>query len=197
LGNNGVVAMNENEWTKTICDRLKENFNDGAIFVDTLCKIPYSQEIVCYDSEWNTKDILPSSFETDLVIYEKNDTIIKPRVVIEAKLGSITTHDAITYSYKAEKHKYITPYLRYGIMIGNRSHYPLPGRLYRHGTNFDFMFSFSGMSPDIDEWISFVEMLAKEISYSRTTEEMLHESRSKDRKRYYMLQKQLIVKEIQ
>lgn len=189
--------MNENEWTKSICDRLRDNFNDGIIFVDTLCKIPYSQEIVCYDSEWNTKDILPSSFETDLVIYEKNDTIIKPRVVIEAKLGSITTHDAITYSYKAEKHKYITPYLRYGIMIGNRSHYPLPGRLYRHGTNFDFMFSFSGMSPDIDEWISFVEMLAKEISYSRTTEEMLHESRSKDRKRYYMLQKQLIVKEIQ
>ena len=48
--------MNENEWTKSICDRLRDNFNDGIIFVDTLCKIPYLQEIVCYDNEWNTKD---------------------------------------------------------------------------------------------------------------------------------------------
>lgn len=81
-------------------------------------------------------------------------------------------------------------------MIGNGRHYPLPGRLFRHGTNFDFMFSFSGINPDIDEWVSFVEMIASEISYSRTIEEMLHESRSKDRKKYYMVQKQLVVKEL-
>ena len=49
-------------------------------------------------------------FETDLVIYEEKDGKIKPGAIIEAKLGKITTHDAITYSYKAEKHKTITSY---------------------------------------------------------------------------------------
>ena len=29
----------------------------------------------------------------------------KPRVVVEAKLGSITTHDAITYNQKAATHR--------------------------------------------------------------------------------------------
>ena len=79
--------------------------------------------------------------ETDLLVFEKTD-IIKPRIIIESKINSVTTHDAITYIYKAQTHKNVTPYIRYGIMLGNRKHYPLPGRLFRHGTNFDFMISF-------------------------------------------------------
>ena len=138
----------------------------------------------------------PTKFETDLVIYEEKASQIKPRVIIEAKLGKVSTHDAITYSYKAEKHKYITPYLRYGIMIGDRKHYSLPGRLFRHGTNFDFMFSFTGVYPSPDEWKIFTAMLKKEIKYSIQMEEMLHESRKKDRKHYFMLQKQLVLQEL-
>ena len=114
----------------------------------------------------------------------------------QAKLDRITTHDAITYSYKAEKHKAITPYVRYGIMIGEREHYPLPGRLFRHGTNFDFMFSFKGDTPDGTEWESFVALVQREVLYSRQTEEMLHESRSPGRKRYYMMEKQLVLAEM-
>ena len=34
---------------------------------------------------------------------------------------------------------------RYGIMIGGHGHYPLPGRLFRYGTNFDFMISFQNV----------------------------------------------------
>ena len=137
----------------------------------------------------------PTKFETDLMIYEKTDGKIIPRIIVEAKIGNVTTHDAITYSYKAEKHKNITPYLKYGIMIGHRQHYPLPGRLFRHGTNFDFMISFVGTEPEKTEWNTFTEMLLKEVEYSRLMEEMLHDSRSKDRKRYNMLQKQLVLKE--
>ena len=62
--------------------------------------------------------------------------------------------------------------------------------------NFDFMFSFIGTRPTATEWKSFTELILKEVEYSRTMEEMLHDNRSKDRKHYYMLQKQLVLKEL-
>lgn len=80
-------------------------------------------------------------------------------------------------------------------MLGNRRHYPLPGRLFRHGTNFDFMFQFAGYNPTENEWNTFIKMLLKEVKYSRVIEEMLHESRRKSRKQYFMFQKQLVLKE--
>lgn len=81
-------------------------------------------------------------------------------------------------------------------MLGEREKYPLPGRLFRHGTNFDFMFSFSAEKPSDKEWKAFVEMLENEVLYSRQLEEMLHESRKRNRKHYYMLQKKLELKEM-
>ncbi len=189
--------MTENDWTDFISNKLKDFLKKRKLCAKTLQKIPYSFEIDGYTEDWkpdiDKESIMP--FETDLVIYEENDGRIIPRVIIEAKLGKVTTHDAITYSYKAEKHKAITPYLRYGIMIGGRDKYPLPGRLFRHGTNFDFMFSFAGTDPDRKEWKAFTEMLEKEVEYSRLMEEMFRENRSKSRKRYFMLQKQLVLKE--
>jgi len=103
----------------------------------------------------------------------------------------MTTHDAITYSRKAEMHKNVIPFLRYGIMLGNRKTYPLPGRLYRHGDQFDFMFSFVGTEPEEHEWSAFVETVQREVRYSETLEEMLHESRKVGRNRYFMLEKGL------
>lgn len=188
--------MTENEWTQTICDKLCMELSNNDLGVETLVKIPYSQEIVEYSYEWKPEYLEPTRFETDLVVFEKTKNAFKPRVIIESKLGRITTHDAITYSYKAEKHKNITPFLRYGIMIGDRKNYPLPGRLFRHGTNFDFMFSFSDINPNTEEWNTFVSMILKEVEYSIIIEEMLHESRNKDRKHYYMMQKQLVLKEM-
>lgn len=141
---------------------------------------------------WIPIDRQPDAFETDMAIYDEDSSgVIIPRVIIESKLGTISTHDAITYSHKAEMHKNVTPFLRYGVMLGNRESYPLPGRLYRHGTNFDFMFSFVGMEPRDYEWNSFVKLINQEAKYSRQLEEMLHESRKPDRKRYYMLEKKL------
>ncbi len=101
--------MTENEWTLSICKKLQVVLSKHSLFADTLQKIPYSQEIVDYSEDWKPKYIEPTRFETDMVIYEKRGNRVIPRVIIEAKLGSITTHDAITYSYKAEKHKNVTP----------------------------------------------------------------------------------------
>jgi hypothetical protein len=66
-------------------------------------------------------------------------------------------------------------------MLGNREHYPLPGRLYRHGAQFDFMISFRGTDPDKSEMAMFIELLQAEVTASRTLEKILYESRRRDR----------------
>lgn len=191
--------MKENDWTKNICDMLSNADFGEEIYFDVLKKIPYAFEISSFNEEW---EIEPDSFdkslfETDLVVYEKSNGKVIPRVIIEAKVGSVTTHDAITYSHKAMYHKNVIPFVRYGIMLGARETYPLPGRLFRHGTNFDFLYSFVGYEVTEKEKKMFVEMIKREIVYSRQIEEILTNSRHRDRKHYYMLQKEFHLEEME
>ena len=190
--------MKENDWTKSICELLqKQNLGDN-IYIDVLKKIPYAFEISSFNNAWEIKaeNFRETSFETDMVVYEKYKDRIIPRVIIESKVGTVSTHDAITYSHKAMYHKNVIPFVRYGIMLGARKTYPLPGRLFRHGTNFDFLFSFVDYLPSDKEINAFVEMIKKEITYSRQFEEILSNSRSRNRKRYYMLQKEFHLEEM-
>ena len=48
----------------------------------------------------------------------------------------ITTHDVLTYSAKARKHKQVYPYLRYGIVISDLA--VIPGRVFTHNEALDF-----------------------------------------------------------
>lgn len=190
--------MKENEWTKSICELLRQQDLGENICIDVLKKIPYAFEISYFDEDWEVSEenFDKSSFETDMLIYEKASGKIIPRVIVEAKIGTVTTHDAITYSHKAMYHKNVIPFVRYGIMLGARETYPLPGRLFRHGTNFDFLFSFVGYEPSEKEITAFVDMLKREIIYSRQIEEILSNSRSRGRKRYFMLQKEFHLEEM-
>lgn len=190
--------MKENDWTKSICELLQKHDLGENIYIDVLKKIPYAFEISSFNDKWEIdKDSFSeTSFETDMVVYEKLNNKIIPRVIIEAKVGTVTTHDAITYSHKAMYHKNVIPYVRYGIMLGARETYPLPGRLFRHGTNFDFLFSFVDYLPSDKEINAFIEMVKKEITYSRQFEEILSNSRSRNRKRYFMLQKEFHLEEM-
>jgi hypothetical protein len=153
----------------------------------------YANEIKEYtDAEpiYNTM-----KYETDILVYEsRGGQLYKPRVVIETKIESITTHDAITYSQKSSTHKYVHPYLRYGIFLGKRGHYPLPGRLFRHGAHFDFMLSWKGYESDSDEWDSLKQIVESEVAASRKLEEMIFNSRSRGRNKYTVLHKPLIAK---
>ena len=74
---------------------------------------------------------------------------MKLRVIIESKINSVTTHDAITYSHKAQTHKNV-----------------------------------------------FFDLIKREIAYSEKIEEMIYSSRSKSRKQYYLLQKDLRLEEL-
>ena len=192
----GYFNMRENDWTTSICEMLQATDLGKNIYVETFRKIPYAFEISSFTESWNISEYDQTLFETDLLIYEKTNEKIIPRVIVESKIGTVTTHDAITYSHKASYHKNVIPFVRYGIMCGNRETYPLPGRLFRHGTNFDFLFSFVGYEPTNQEKEVFVEMLKKEILYSQQFEEILSTSRNRDRKRYFMLQKEFHLEEM-
>ena len=190
--------MKENDWTKSICELLQDGVLGENIFIDVLKKIPYAFEISALDEAWEVvaDGFDKTSFETDMVVYEKQNGKIVPRVIIESKVGTVTTHDAITYSHKAMYHKNVIPFVRYGIMLGARETYPLPGRLFRHGTNFDFLFSFVDYEPSEKEIATFIDMLKREITYSRQIEEILSNSRSRGRKHYFMLQKEFHLEEM-
>jgi hypothetical protein len=182
--------MNEAEWVELVAQRVKRPLRASVIRVETGFRVPYGYEISAYDREEPESTVV--RYETDLVLLEDlHDDRWKPRVVVEAKIGSISTHDAITYSHKAATHKAVHPYLRYGIMLGNRRKYPLPGRLFRHGTHFDFMISFKTFEPTRSEMRRFLEVLRSEIEASQTLEKILYDSRRKDRDRYTVLHRKL------
>lgn len=191
--------MREREWVESIIGDIQNSLQvhlGNNIEVTSGFKLSYTNEVLSYRKEGLAEDVRTVKYETDIIIKEIiNNDLWKPRVIIETKLGSITTHDAITYSQKANTQKQVHPYLRYGILIGKRDHYPLPGRLFRHGQNFDFMQSWKGEKALESEMKTLVDILVAEIQASRTLEEILFNSRSKDRERFTSLHRPLIVKQ--
>lgn len=80
-----------------------------------------------------------SAFQTDLCLVESvvedGNLLEIPRVVFEFKLD-MSTHDVLTYSAKARKHKSVYPYLRYGIVSAkDRS---VPRKFFIHNEALDF-----------------------------------------------------------
>jgi len=191
--------MSEKEWVELIIGEIGKKLRKTDAHIEAVVgrHIAYANEVLSYGKDNKPKEIKSVEYETDILIYEKfeNETW-KPRVVVEAKLGKITTHDAITYSQKASAHKYVHPYLRYGIIIGNRKHYPLPGRLFRHGQHFDFMASWKAIDATSKEFRELIEVLNLEIEASRKLEEMMFNSRMKDRGHYSLLHKPLVLKSL-
>lgn len=188
--------MTEKEWMEDVKKRLEkeESFLKDNILFSTGKRVPYLFEVLSYlNDKPDDKNII--KYETDLLVYQRIDNEKwKPRIIIEGKINSVTTHGAITYSQKASTHKNVHPYLRYGILLGNRKHFPLPGRLFRHGAYFDFMLSWKAFEPAEDEWKNFLKIIKSEIKYSEQLEEILFKSRSKNRKRYTILHRPLYLK---
>jgi len=110
-----------------------------------------------------------SAFQTDLCVTEKkSSTVTIPRVVLEFKT-TISTHDVITYSAKASKHKQVYPYLRYGIVASN--HTAVPGRLFTHNESLDFCASVEGLKRQkLRSFFAF--LLNAEVQASRRLEAM-------------------------
>ena len=108
-----------------------------------------------------------SAFQTDLCVFEtRAGDISIPRVVMEFKTR-ITTHDVLTYSAKATKHKQVYPYLRYGIVASSES--VVPGRLFTHNQSLDFCASVAGLDGKTLEDF-FASLLSAEVESSRLLE---------------------------
>ena len=76
----------ENDLRKKVNDKLR--VRDGY-------KLPYSSEILKYNGNDPIKPKF-MKYETDILISEEmENNEWKPRVIIEAKINSITTHDAL------------------------------------------------------------------------------------------------------
>lgn len=108
-----------------------------------------------------------SAFQTDLCVFEnKGEDVSIPRVVMEFKTR-ITTHDVLTYSAKATKHKQVYPYLRYGIVASNET--AVPGRLFTHNESLDFCASVAGLEVKaLSDF--FALLLSAEVESSRRLE---------------------------
>lgn len=186
--------MNELEWAKSVQAYVNRylSINQPDMEMRLGANLPYGNEITEYrENEPISKSI---AYETDLLVVQNvspNSWI--PRVVIECKIDSVTTHDAITYSEKAFTHKRVHPYLRYGIILGNRRTYPLPGRLFRHGLYFDFMTSWVSFQPTEGELNILLDILIDEVNASQNLQEMIFESRSSSREKYIALHRPLVL----
>jgi hypothetical protein len=186
--------MTEADWVKRIAAQLQRTRIGRArhLEIRSGLRLTYGYEIRAYGEEPTPQQ---TGFQTDLAVVETSaDGSWKPRVVVEAKVRSISTHDAITYSHKAAIHRAVHPYLRYGVMLGEMGCRGLPGRLYRHGVQFDFMLSFRGTRASRDELTVFERLLLDEVAASRMLERLLYESRMRGRDEYNVLHRRLVVK---
>ena len=190
--------MSEKAWVKSLVACVQQGLHskrngDARIVVKAGVRLPYSGEIQEYAAD-GTPDIDTRKYETDLLVRdETDDGRWLPRVVIEFKLGSTTTHDALTYSTKAATHKHVHPYLRYGILLGDRKELGLPGRLVRHGAYFDFMVAWRSRQPTSGEQKDFCGLLLEEVKASRKLQQLLATSRKSDRTKYNLLRRPLIL----
>lgn len=107
-----------------------------------------------------------SAFQTDLCIFERVEDVLLPRIVLEFKT-SVTTHDILTYSTKAEKHKTIYPYLRYGLVASSEPH--IPRRFFTHNEGIDFCICTGGLSDRLSA-AAFAVTIKDELDCSRTLE---------------------------
>lgn len=189
-------GLGEREWVHALVPRLQAalsaaGLGDGQITVGDGLRLPYTSEIHGYRSD-GTSDPRSASYETDLLISDTAaDGSWIPRVVVECKLGGVTTHDALSYSTKAATHKHVHPYLRYGFLAGKLA--AIPPRLVKHGTYFDFMATWPDAQPDEAAWAAFIATLAEEVKASRALQSLLANNRAPTQQRYRLLRRPLLL----
>jgi len=167
--------MNEKDFSEIIRDYLGKKLtgyevkNKEAL----LYKIIINQEGKIQPAEPLNPTRGNLAFETDLLI--KKDGL--PIVVCEAKYkkgGGFTTHDILTYSTKALKHKEVYPYLRYGFVAGNTD--VLSNKFFTHNEGFDFALAM--IKPDDASLAKLLEIIKGQI---RDAESLLNMLKDKHR----------------
>ena len=118
-----------------------------------------------------------SAFQTDLCICELINGLQFPRVVVEFKT-KITSHDVITYSAKAGKHKAIYPCLRYGLLASEEPH--IPGKFFVHNESMDFFIAAKNYMSEEQLKPFAKKLIEKELEASRILEQIHFDGRQFD-----------------
>ena len=108
------------------------------------------------------------AFQTDLCVFEAKSDVKIPRVVFEFK-GNPTTHDVITYSVKARRHKQVYPYLRYGFVVSKLA--AVPGLFSVHNELLDFCAAMANVAV-AERHDFFARLVELEVTASRTLEQI-------------------------
>jgi len=120
-----------------------------------------------------------SAFQTDLCIFLKKrlvgQDIEVPKIVFEFKKNP-SSHDVITYSNKARRHKRIYPYLRYGLICYGI--WAIPKRFFIHNEGLDFCFA---TAEEPKHWPDMLKrLIEEELAISNILESTIFEDKEFD-----------------
>ncbi len=159
------LSSNEKRVTELLQGELKEEFPGCEIKIGK----PLIYKVVIDESlEYHPKEPMNPkrgtyAFQTDILILRDS----RPLVVIEMKNGGFSTHDVITYSNKAEKHKLIYPTLRYGFVVVNTD--VITNKFFTHNTGFDFAVAV----PDEKDFSKVIEVIKAQIKCAEILKDVL------------------------
>lgn len=171
--------MDESKFVRKFLDIAKEVLNESFIIknkANLLYELSLDQNLELAIKDTKNPKRGNSAFQTDICIFEKIRNIEFPRLVIEFKT-QITTHDILTYSSKAGKHKSIYPALRYGILASDID--SIPNRFFIHNEHLDFFIAAQKYKNDTLK--SFIkELMENEIKISKILEKIHFENEKYD-----------------
>ncbi len=113
------------------------------------------------------------AFETDVTIFAIKKNLQIPFIVIEVK-EQITSHDIITYSNKASRHKMVYPYLRYGLVSYDLD--TIPNRFFKHNEAIDFFLAVKEYSKNEEKLKNILlELIKNELKIFEELQKILHD----------------------
>lgn len=112
------------------------------------------------------------AFETDVTIFSKTNSFEVPFIVLEVK-EKLTSHDVITYSNKASRHKEIYPFLRYGLVSYGLD--TIPKRFFKHNKDIDFFLAVQKYIMNQEKLAKILrELIENELKIFKNLQQILH-----------------------
>lgn len=155
--------MNESNFKENIKEKIKGNLDTNKYAVKSnenlLYKVTVNESFEFEPNDPKDPKRGNYAFQTDLLI-TKNDNDL-PLVVIETKYGGFSTHDILTYSTKALKHKEVFPFIRYGLLVGGID--KITNKFFIHNVGFDFAYALNDIndSSGVVKLIKIIEVQLK------------------------------------
>lgn len=156
-----VRKMNEAEFKQEIQEKLQRDLGNDKYEIirdeNLIYKVIINDNLQFEPNTPHNPKRGTYAFQTDMLIIRKDSRL--PLVVIETKYRGFSTHDVLTYSTKAQKHKEIYPYLRYGLLVGGIN--VIQNRFFTHNIGFDFAFALKEF--DDNSMKKFTEVVKQQI----------------------------------